>query len=224
MGRVISSGESRVRRGHGPVVMVIVTGAVVIGAIIVALVVSRPRAGCPVASSPLGDIAARPGALRLCQLGAPSLLVGSGRLNGVAWRVVVAPPEPVSAYAAAGLTALPGTGGRVMSCTIDVVYDPRVDPLGEDSLDCGEWERGAILAGSVLSGCPNGTRTMSVCDALLGQRSDHLVVIPADGSEFTVHAVPFHGLYFAAFAVPGTQEPVNVSAYDARGKMVASTP
>ena len=224
MGLFTSSGESRVRRGPRAVVMVIVTGAVVIGAITIALVVSRPRAGCPAASSPLGDLAARQGVLRLCQLGAPSLLVGSGRLNGVAWRVVVTPPEPVGAYAAAGLTALPGTGGRLMSCTIGVVYDPRMDPQGEYSLDCGSWEQGAILAGQLGSGCSEGTRTMSVCGADLGQRSDHLVVIPADGSEFTVHAVPFHGLYFAAFAVPGTQEPVNVSAYDARGKLVASTP
>ena len=47
MGLFTSSGESRVRRGPRAVVMVIVTGAVVIGAIAITLVVSPRRAPSP---------------------------------------------------------------------------------------------------------------------------------------------------------------------------------
>jgi hypothetical protein len=208
--------RSRVRRGRWRWVAVLIVTAVAGTAVAVALVVNtrqQPRA-CPTVTSPLGELAARPQIPRLCDLGAPSKVIGAGRLDGVNWRIVVTPPRPWSVYEAAGFR-LPLGSGKGGNCIIEVYS-------GSPEFGCGEWQT-AGLAGKFVTGIW-GAGAIGVGCTGLDARAAYFVVVPANGPEVRVHSTRYLGVSFAAFALPGSAgKPAVITAYDAHGRPVAST-
>jgi hypothetical protein len=194
----------------------VVIAALGTAALAVTLVTSAQRhPTCPSATNLLGKVASPQQEPRLCELGAPSRLIGSGRLNGVSWRIVVTPPRPWSAYYAAGFTfpvSMPGRGGN---CIVEA------DSSSSVSYNCGSWEPAGLAGQFLTTGCSDGT--IVICYAGLEKRADHFVVVQAYGSELTVRSVPFLGVSFTAFAMPKGERVGVMTAYDARGRSVAST-
>jgi hypothetical protein len=182
----------------------------------VAFVISarqQPRA-CPAATSPLGGLAARPQTPRLCDLGAPSKVIGSGWLDGVNWRIVVTPPRPWSEYEAAGFS-FPLGSGKGGNCVIEVYG-------GSPGYGCGPWQTAGLAGKFVRAGWNAGK--IAVGYAGLDARAAYFVVVPAYGAELRVHAIRYLGLSFAAFAFRGSAgKPAAITAYDAHGRPVAST-
>jgi hypothetical protein len=122
---------------------VVVVAVVGIAAVTVVLLTGVGRSPtCAAATDPLGGVKATMPVPRLCVLGAPSKLIGSGRLDGGSWRVVVTPPRPWSAYTAAGFELPPGMNmqGPEGSCIVDVA---------------------GTVNGSMQYGCGTGTMPLS---------------------------------------------------------------
>lgn len=220
MGLVDVSGERRVpRRKRRTVTAVVVMAVVGIAAVTVVLLTGvGHQPTCPAAANPLGAVQTTMSQPRLCVLGAPSQLIGSGRLDSVSWRAVVTPPRPWSAYAAAGFE-LPGNmQGPEGSCFVDVATTAN----GSVQYACEAWDY-AGAPGKFLTWSCDDFGTLYICDAGLQGQADHFVVAPPGGGEFTVRSVPFRGDSFVAFAVPAGEQVLVVTAYDSRGRSMDST-
>jgi hypothetical protein len=123
---------------------------------------------CPSAANLLGEVAGGAHEPRLCALGAPSRLIGSGRLDGVRWKVIVTPVRPWSVYEAAGFvfpvgTPL-GTSGREGNCVVEATGRPP----GSVGYSCQPWEPAGLAGQFVLQGCDSGT--IVICYAGLERR------------------------------------------------------
>lgn len=214
--------EGRVRRDRRRMIALVVVAALGIAAVTVILVIrARRPPTCPPATNLLGEVAGGAHEPRLCALGAPSRLIGSGRLDGVGWRVIVTPVRPWSAYEAAGfvfpLGTPQGASGREGNCVIEVTGRAP----GSVGYSCQPWEPAGPAGRFVLTGCDSGI--IVICYAGLERRVGHFVVVQAFGAEFPVRSVPFLGVSFAAFAMPKGERVGVMTAYDVRGRPVAST-
>jgi hypothetical protein len=188
--------------------------------IAVALVAGAgPQATCPAAASPLGGFASQPQLPRLCELGAASRLIGSGRVDGVRWRMVATPPRPWPIYNAAGFGLPANMSGRDGSCLVEVVSRP----AGYFNDGCMQWSPlGPVNAGHFLaSSCDR--QVIVICYASLQQHAEHFVLLLARGGRLTLNSVSFHGRSFAAFALPAGQSATSLAAYDSRGRRLAGT-
>jgi hypothetical protein len=212
--------SGRVRRGRRrAMTAVVMVAALGIAAVTVILVTGARRpAACPSATNLLGVVAGGAQQPRLCALGAPSRLIGEGRLDGVSWRVIVTPVRPWSVYEAAGFVFRLGTPvGKGGICIVEVAS--RL--FGSVAYGCQSWEPAGLAGQFLLAGCGSGP--IVLCYAGLERRVDHFVVVPAFGAELPVHSVPFLGVSFAAFAMPKGEQVGVMTAYDVRGRPVAST-
>lgn len=200
------------------VALLIVAAVVVIAGVAVLLINgARQQPGCPIVTSPLGDLAAQPQTPRLCDLGAPSQVIGSGRLDGVSWRIVVTPPRPWSVYYAAGFgpELQGGVTGKTGNCIIDVY-------AGSPGYACGEWQVAGLAGKFVRTGW--GAGRIIYAYGCLDAQAAYFDVVPADGPEVKVAAVRYSGLSFVAFALPASSgEPAVMTAYAANGRPVATT-
>jgi hypothetical protein len=215
----VDSDHSRARPGRRRwIVLLAVTMAAAIAGVVVPLINgARQLPTCPVATSPLGALAASPQTPRLCDLGAPSQVLGSGRLDGTSWRVVVTPPRPWRAYYSAGFgpELQGGVTGKTGSCVFVVSG-------GSPVLSCASWQL-AGLAGKFVSAEWDGGR-ISVGYGCLDARATYFDVVPADGPEVKVAAVHYLGMSCATFALPASAgKPAVMAAYGAHGRTVATT-
>jgi hypothetical protein len=220
MGLVDVSGERRVpRRKRRTMTAVVVMAAVVIAGVTVVLLTGVGRQpACPAATNPLNGVQTTMAQPRLCVLGAPSQLIGSGRLHGVSWRAVVTPPRSWSAYAAAGFQ-LPGDmQGPEGSCFVEVASTAN----GSVEYGCETWDY-VDVPGKFLTSACDDFGTVYICYAGMQGQADHFVMAPPGGGEFTVRSVPFRGDSFVAFAVPAGEQAGVLTAYDHRGRSMDST-
>ena len=206
------------RQGKRRWVVVAIAAAIFAVTAIAAVLVDRSMATCPSATSPLASFANESQLPRLCELGAQSRLIGSGRVKGVSWRVVVTPPRPWSAYQAAGFSLPANMSGREGSCTVEVVSRPR----GYFSDSCGQWNPlGPVQNGHFLGGACD-RQVILVCDVSLERHADYFIVVLSDGSKLRLSSVRFRGRFFTAFAVPARRPARSLAAYDSRGRQLAN--
>jgi hypothetical protein len=206
--------EHQVRRS----LLAAVLAAVLAGAavLVVASLTSSRAPSCPAPTDPLGRLGSPQQEPRLCQLGAPSKLIGSGRLDGVSWRIVVTPPRPWSAYRAAGFSGPAPIQGKNVSCIIEVDSSSRGASYG-----CQQWNIAHLAGKFVTSGCGSGP--IVVCYCSVDARASRFVVVQAYGPELTARPTYFLGTSFTAFAMPAGEAVGLISAYDDHGRLVAST-
>lgn len=206
--------EHQVRRLR---LLVAVLAAVTVGAavLVVASLTSSRGPSCPAPTDPLGRLGG-PQAPRLCQLGAPSKLIGSGRLDGVSWRIVVTPARPWNAYHAAGFSGPGPIPSNNVSCILEA------DSVSHAaSYSCQPWNIAHLAGKFVTSGCGSGP--IVVCYYSLDARASRFVVVQANGPELTARPTYFLGTSFTAFALPAGETVGVISAYDSHGRLLAST-
>lgn len=157
----------------------------------------------------------RPGAL-----GAPARTLGSGVVDGVAWRVRELPPEPVKTYARAGFADatmdMPPT--RTISCEWWTVGGRN------DSPECGSWPPTTpLLSNMPVNGSCRRSGVPTICAGPVDPLVDHLILVLSDGRRQTLRLVRFHGHRFVAFAFPTDHPARSLTAYDGQGKALATT-
>jgi hypothetical protein len=163
----------------------------------------------------------RPGPIRrVSALGGRPATVGSGVIDGVAWRVRELPPAPAATYARAGFTGelMPSSG--TISCTwVDNGQPPQAP-------ECGSWPSSAhasLTMNTPITGTCERGGLVTVCSGTVDPAVDHLVAVLDNGRRQTLRPVPFHGHRFTAFAFPADRPARSVTAYDGRGSVMART-
>ncbi len=149
---------------------------------------------------------------RPAALGMPPATVGSGVVDGVAWRILELPPRPTRVYAAAGFAMIDPTlvrGGSLTYCTLTSVG-------GRTAANhCGSWPPSSYLnPRRPINGVCSRSGVPTICEGTVDPRVDRLVLVGSDGSARPLRLVTYHGHRFVAFAFP-TQHPArSLIAYE----------
>jgi hypothetical protein len=154
-------------------------------------------------------------------LRAPATTIGSGVVDGVAWRVQKLPPKSKATYAKAGFEPAGMAGGsRADTFTCDwVTVGGRSDAPG-----CGSRQPTVFVQPNMpMNGTCNGRGVPTICSGVLDPQVDHLVLVLSDGRKQTLRPVMFHGYRFTAFAYPEDHPARSLTAYNGHGAMIAFT-
>lgn len=161
----------------------------------------------------------RPGPIRrVSALGGHPVTVGSGVIDGIAWRVRELPPKPTATYVKAGVATEGSLPSGIISCTwVDNAGPPH-------DFDCGSWPLHVSLAVNIpIDGTCRRGGLVTVCSGAVDPLIDHLVAVLNDGHRQTLRMVSFQGHHFTAFAFPRDRPARSVIAYDGRGSVLART-
>ncbi|WP_141959630.1 hypothetical protein [Actinoallomurus bryophytorum] len=154
-------------------------------------------------------------------LRAPATTIGSGVVDGVAWRVQKLPPKSEATYAKAGFGLTEMAGGLPAGTfTCDSVTVGGTS----DAPQCGSLQPTVIAQPNMpMNGTCIGRGVSTICSGVLDPQVDRLVLVLSDGRKQTSRPVMFHGHRFTAFAYPEDHPARSPTAYNGHGAMIAFT-